>query len=402
MHCVLPIGIIGALFAVIVAEEVVPTAVIESGNVHLRGNLLNCLHKFEHDQTGHVAFLGGSITEMAGYRPRVEAWLTARFPETKFTFTNAGIASTCSHTGAFRLERDVLSKGPVDLLLVEFAVNDDQDAHHAADDCIRGMEGIVRQLSRHNPQADVVMIQFVNPEMLATSQAGAMQLSVAQHETIAKHYQISSVNLPGEVAERITAGTLTWDEYGGTHPGPIGNQLAADLVTGLLTAGWNTAAAKSVEIVRSEIAPLLASSFSEASLLPHDVVKLGEGWTRGLPEWKSIAGSQRAQFSAAELLLSEHPGAGLSITFHGTAIGAYVLAGPDAGQLLVRIDGRDWQIVELYHGYSSGLHYPRTVMFACDLKRGPHIVEVKIGDQHHAQSQGHAARILSFVANGGT
>ena len=82
--------------------------------------------------------------------------------------------------------------------------------------------------------------------------------------------------------------------------------------------------------------------------------------------------------------------------------GVYVLAGPDAGQLLVRIDGRDWQIVELYHGYSSGLHYPRTVMFACDLKRGPHLVEVKLGDQHHAQSQGHAARILSFVANGGT
>ena len=161
----LPIGIIGALFAFVAVQE----AVIESGNEHLRGNQLNCLHKFEHDQTGHVAFLGGSITEMDGYRPRVEAWLMARFPDTKFTFTNAGIASTCSHTGAFRLERDVLSKGPVDLLLVEFSVNDDQDAHHSADDCIRGMEGIVRHVSRYNPQADIVMIQFVNPEMLATS-----------------------------------------------------------------------------------------------------------------------------------------------------------------------------------------------------------------------------------------
>ena len=54
-------------------------------------------------------------------------------------------------------------------MLVEFSVNDDQDAHHSADDCIRGMEGIVRHVSRYNPQADIVMIQFVNPEMLATS-----------------------------------------------------------------------------------------------------------------------------------------------------------------------------------------------------------------------------------------
>lgn len=399
MHCFLPIGIFGALFAFTAAQEPEPTAVIESGNVHLRGNLLNCLHRFERARTGHVAFLGGSITEMEGYRPRVEAWLTARFPEAKFTFTNAGIASTCSHTGAFRLERDVLSKGPVDLLLVEFAVNDDQDAHHAADDCIRGMEGIVRHLSRHNPQADIVMIQFVNPEMLVTAQAGSRQLSVAQHEAVAQHYNISSVDLPGEVADRIQAGTLTWNDFGGTHPGPIGNQLAADLVASLLNAGWNEAAAKPIEVIRHEMAPLLTSSFSEGRMLPHDVVRLGEGWTRGVPDWNSIAGSQRERFSAEELLYHDKPGTSLTLTFNGTAIGAYILAGPDAGQLQVRIDGGNWKSVELYHSYSSGLHYPRTVMFATDLKRGPHTVEVQIGNDHHEQSHGRAARILAFVVN---
>ncbi len=402
MQCLSAIWVIGVLFAFTAAHEAAPPVVAESGNAHLRGNLLNCFHKFEHDKTGHVAFLGGSITEMDGYRPRVEAWLSARFPETKFTFTNAGIASTCSHTGAFRLERDVLSKGPVDLLLVEFAVNDDQDAHHSADDCIRGMEGIVQRLSRHNPQADVVMIHFVNPEMLATAQAGSMQLSVAQHEAVAKHYEISSVNLPGEVADRIKAGTLTWDEFGGTHPGPIGNQLAADLVAGLLTAGWGDAAAKRKEVIRHEIVPLLTSSFGEGDFVSHDHVKLGDGWTRGVPDWKSIAGSQRERFSGKELLNSEHPEAGVSLKFDGTAIGAYVLAGPDAGQLQVRIDGGDWKTVELFHGYSAGLHYPRTVMFATDLKRGPHTVEVQVGKEHHLNSHGHAARIVSFVANGST
>ncbi len=116
--------------------------VVDNTNVRVRGHLLNSLSKFRDTKKGHVAFLGGSITEMDGYRPNVERWLKETFPDTEFTFTNAGIASTCSLTGAIRLERDVLAAGPVDLLCVEFAVNDDQDAHHTAEQCIDGMKGL--------------------------------------------------------------------------------------------------------------------------------------------------------------------------------------------------------------------------------------------------------------------
>ena len=99
-------------------------------NITLRGNLLNSMTVFEKSQKGRVAFMGGSITEMDGYRPMVMEFLKSRFLETEFEFINAGISSTCSTTGAFRLERDVLSKGPIDLFFLEFAVNDDQDAGH--------------------------------------------------------------------------------------------------------------------------------------------------------------------------------------------------------------------------------------------------------------------------------
>ena len=100
------------------------------------------------------------------------------------------------------------------------------------------------------------------------------------------------------------------------------------------------------------------------------------------------------------MLFSEQPGATLTLTFDGTAIGAFVLAGPDAGQLEVQIDGGDWKSFELYHGYSAGLHYPRTVMFATDLQPESHQVNVRIRSNHNEKSKGHAARILSFVANG--
>ena len=88
--------------------------------------------------------MGGSITQMNGYRPMVSQFLENKFPKTKFEFINAGISSTCSTTGAFRLKSHVLDKGDIDLFFIEFAVNDDQDAAHAERDCVRGMEGIIR------------------------------------------------------------------------------------------------------------------------------------------------------------------------------------------------------------------------------------------------------------------
>ncbi|MEZ6127465.1 MAG: SGNH/GDSL hydrolase family protein [Planctomycetaceae bacterium] len=368
--------------------------------VTLRGRVQNSLLRFSKSRTGHVAFLGGSITEMNGYRPRICEWLQKRFPDTDFTFTDAGIASTCSNTGAFRLKRDVLSRGPVDLLFVEFAVNDDQDAMHNADGCVRGMEGIIRAVRRHNPGADIVMTHFVNPGMLETLAAGNDILSASQHEKVAEHYHVSSVYLSKVVAARIKAGTLRWDQFGGTHPGPIGNQLAADLAVSILDQGWSESAATEIQFIPHPLpAPILPSSFDNGTLLPLESVEIENAWTLSEPDWSKIAGSRRSRFVEVPLLHSETPSAALTFEFTGTAVGAFVVAGPDAGQLEFRIDGGSWQTVELFHRFSKGLHYPRTVMFASDLPANQHVVRVRLAKSHHPDSQGTAARVLHFVTN---
>ena len=43
----------------------------DNANVRLRGSLANARIALERDGRGHVAFIGGSITEMEGYRPLV-------------------------------------------------------------------------------------------------------------------------------------------------------------------------------------------------------------------------------------------------------------------------------------------------------------------------------------------
>src|SRR5260221_2423947 len=71
-----------------------------------------------------VGFLGGSITYNPGWRDKVCAWLQGRFPETKFRFIAAGISLLGSLSHAFRVQRDLLDSGRVDLLFLETAVYD--------------------------------------------------------------------------------------------------------------------------------------------------------------------------------------------------------------------------------------------------------------------------------------
>ena len=367
--------------------------------VCLRGAFDNARITFERTGKGTVAFLGGSITEMNGYRPMVCEILQKRFPRTAFTFIPAGISSTCSTTGAFRLGADVLSKGPVDLLFVEFAVNDDQDGRHTREECIRGMEGILRHARQANPAMDIVMTFFVNEGMLKTLQEGKTPLTMEAHTAVAEHYRVPTIRLAREVADEITAGALSWAQYGGVHPAPHGNAICARMVDELFSRAWAVPLASGANVVPAPVplTPLDPLSYSAGRFVDPAEAKVRQGWTLGVPGWKSLPGGKRERFTSIPMLCATEPGAELTLAFEGTAVGASVVAGPDAGVAEARIDGGPAQRVNVYHDYSKDLHYPRTVMLGTALKPGAHTLALKIASE--TTSAGHAMRIMQFTAN---
>lgn len=368
-------------------------------NVCLRGEFQNARITFERSGKGTVAFLGGSITEMNGYRPMVCEILQRRFPQTTFTFINAGISSTCSTTGAFRFTDDVLSKGPVDLLVVEFAVNDDQDAHHTREACIRGMEGIIRHARQSCPEMDIIMIFFANESILKTLHEGQTPLTLAAHMAVAEAYQVPTLHVAQEVADEIQAGTLTWEQYGGVHPAPHGNALCARMADELFNCAWSKPLPK--EITQTPclvpLTPLDPLNYANGRLIEPSAATVKQGWTLGVPDWQALKGGKRSRFTALPMLCAAEPGAELSLAFSGNAIGAYLVAGPDAGSVEASIDGGPFQKIDLYHAYSKDLHYPRTVMFAVGLPEVPHTLTLRVAED--TQSGGHAVRIMKFVAN---
>jgi len=369
--------------------------------IRLRNGLNASRRRFTTAKEGRVAFLGGSITEMEGYRPRVMQQIRRRFPQTRFDFINAGIASTCSTAGAFRLAEHVLSDGPVDLLFVEFAVNDDQDANHSPTECIRAMEGIVRRARRQNPQMDIVFLYTANQHYIEMFQQGRVPHQIAAHEKVATCYGLPAINLAADVAERMKTGEFDWKTFGGVHPAAFGNALYAEAVDGLFKAAWDVNPGpprKSAYDLPAR--PLDPFNYGNGRLVDIHAARIHSGWRIEVPPWNTIKGQTRKQFNRIELLVADQPGARLVLPFKGRAVGVFVVAGPDAGILEYRIDQGPFQRADLYHRFSRNLHYPRTVLFADTLEPGNHRLELRTTDRKNPDSTGTAARIVWFVVNG--
>ena len=373
---------------------------LPGSNIRLRGRFQNARIRFARDREGIVAFLGGSITEREGYRPLVMEKLERHFPETDFEFRNAGISSTCSTTGAFRLARDVLRDEPPDLLFVEFAVNDDQDAHHSRQECIRGMEGIIRHARVANPAMDIVVLYFVNPDMLETWRSGDIPLTAAAHGEVARQYRVPSISVGKELAELIEAEEMTWKEYGGTHPAPAGDRLCANIVGRLFQKAWGNPLDEDDKVVSHEMPEVLDEySYFRGRLLPPTAARDLRGMEIEIPQWEEFPGRCRGRFVKRRLLCAETPGATANLKFEGRGVGAYVLAGPDAGRIEATVDGERRTEVDLYHEFSRNLHYPRTVMFFQELKPGSHSLTIRVLPAHDSRSKGTALRLLNFTAN---
>ena len=128
--------------------------------------------------------------------------------------------------------------------------------------------------------------------------------------------------------------------------------------------------------------------------------KHDEYWKVSVPNWKDLKGSFRSTFAGQKLLHGSQVNSQFTYTFTGQSLGVYVLAGPDAGAIEVKVVGQDqWRSVNLFHRHSLGLHYPRTVMLVEGMKPGTHQIQARISVARDSKSQGSAVRILNFAAN---
>jgi len=378
--------------------QVIP---LNSSDYHqIRRGLKNCHIKFEKEKVGRVAFLGGSITYNPGWRDSVCLYLEKRFPETEFEFIAAGIPSMGTTPAAFRLERDVLSKGPVDLLFEEAAVNDGGNGRTTLEQ-IRGMEGIVRHLRNTNPSADIVMMHFVDPDKMKVYHNQGIPDVIQNHEKVAAHYSIPSINLAKEVTDRIDHGEFNWeDDFKDLHPSPFGQGIYASSMIQFLEDAFSVPVKDDDEISDHGLPEKLdPQCYNKGYLVEASGLKPAKGWFID-PSWNPGDGSStRANYVNVPMLISSTPGRIMVFEFMGKATGIAVAAGQDAGIIKYRIDKGNWQTLNLFTPWSKYLHLPWYYTLATGLDENTHRLEIRPSGENDKESKGHACRIRYFYVN---
>ncbi len=362
--------------------------------------LVNSLLTFEEEKKGRVAFLGGSITQNGGWRDSICFYLQQRFPDTRFEFISAGIASMGSTPGAFRLERDILSKGPVDLLFVESAVNDAANGRSQQEQ-IRGMEGIIRHALRNNPLTDIVVMHFVDPGKMDSYNRGEVPEVIRNFNKVIEHYQVGCINLALEVTHRINNREFNWtNDFKDLHPSPFGQGVYARSMIHFLDKQYSQSLSDRKKGEAHPFPEALDSFCYESGELIsiQDASDLKD--FTPVHNWspKGRIGTRRG-YTNVNMLVGDKPGDQLTLSFEGRAVGIMVAAGPDAGIIEYSIDEAEPVQVDLFTPWSSQLYLPWYKTLEAELDPGKHTLTLRIADQKNPGSLGHSCIIKSFYVN---
>lgn len=116
-------------------KEIIEKSLVQTGNNY---RLKKAIDKAKAKENVSIAFIGGSITQGAGAVPiNSECYarkiyegfcdITGNEVDSNIKYVKAGVGGTPSEVGILRYEKDILSECTPDVVIVEFAVNDEGD-----------------------------------------------------------------------------------------------------------------------------------------------------------------------------------------------------------------------------------------------------------------------------------
>lgn len=182
------------------------------------------MRKAERGADLHIGFLGGSITQGSVatapnncYAAQVYRWWKKTFPQSRFSYINAGIGGTDSLFGAARAWPDLMCYRP-DLVIVDFSVNDAATLFFQ-----ETFEGVIRQLYGNGDTAVLVL-----NNVFYDDGRNAQEL----HNEVAAYYQIPAVSMREGLYAMIRDGSLSAREVtpDDLHPNDLGHALVAYMI----------------------------------------------------------------------------------------------------------------------------------------------------------------------------
>ena len=211
-------------------QKMIENTIVSTGT---NARMKKLLAKVRRGDKVKIAAIGGSVTEGAGPANFTDGYAYQFFRAFKakyapgdgsnLSFNNAGLSGTGSLVGIVRYEQDVVKVcgGNPDLLIIEFAVNDNGDVL-----CQRTFEAIIRKAMLANPDCAVIA-------MYAVASYGN---TAGQKKPVADHYLLPQINMMPVVNGAIANKTFTKEQYftDYAHPTFEGHQFMCDCLMALV------------------------------------------------------------------------------------------------------------------------------------------------------------------------
>jgi lysophospholipase L1-like esterase len=383
------LGFLGQ-FAVDAAAQDQPFPLVAAQECRPRNGLPNFFAKVRLPRADvRVAFLGGSITEQPGFRPRTLAYFKQSYPDARFSEINAAIGGTGSELGVYRLRHDVLDFKP-DLLFIEFATNDGGTPPLRIQRC---MEGIVRQTWKALPKCDICFVYTIVESAAGPMLDGKFQPAASAMEAVADEYGIPSIHLAMEVARLAKQGKLIWaaplpktdaeqaslgDKLvfaaDGVHPYP---ETGHELYLKAIVRSWKPIADVSKPARPHTVkSPMLADNYEHAMLVPITEATLSPGFLPLDPGTDEVARIFAAKLPS--LRRGTQPGDSVTFRFRGTCAAILDVIGPDTSQVKVTLDHQPPTVVPRFDFFCSYGYRRAVVPIGIDLTDTIHTVKVEI------------------------
>ncbi|MBV9865322.1 MAG: SGNH/GDSL hydrolase family protein [Abitibacteriaceae bacterium] len=350
-----------------------------------RNGLGNVFAKLKAGKEVRIAYFGGSITAQEGWRPKTLKWFRDTYPQAKVSEINAAIGGTGSDLGVYRAQQDVLSHKP-DLIFVEFSVN---DGGAAPENIWRGMEGIVRQAWKADPDVDICYVYTFAVGQEKSLDQGVCARAASSDEILADYYGIPSINMAMRAAELARQGKLIYTPHkdaagkelptppgvilfstDGVHPLDAGHEVYTQVITDALKQMEPTSQPGPHHLRP----PFIADNWENAKLVPLNPAMLSSGWHKLSP---TEGLGKTFHDRLPEMWEATKPGEKITFKFTGTAVKLYDILGPDGGQVICTVDGKSNRPQPRFDSYSS-YHRLASLPIAEGLADTVHTVSVEI------------------------
>lgn len=312
-----------------------------------RDGIPHFLSKVANGEPVKIAYFGGSITAADGWRVQTLEKFNESYGPSVFSEINAAIGGTGSDLGVYRVGFDVLKHDP-DLVFIEFCVN---DGGASAEAIWRQLEGIVRQIWRHDLSTDIVFVYTFRVGHENSYLANKTAHSVAATEQLADFYGIPSLDFNIPVVELEQAGKLVYVSENpvegkiqfstdGVHPLKAGHEIYTKVVMDafekMKSENASTPYLAPEERAKKLDSVFVADNYEAAKLVAIDESQLSGSWTT-IPDDSPL--SWMKSRLGDTIYTSDEPGAKLTVRFKGSQLGVYDVLGPNGGQVKITVDG---------------------------------------------------------------